>query len=279
MPCFIYIQERSSHSFPLLPDSNWQPSSLQACLSNLQATLLLSSELWGTGNTTVAIKYLSLQLGNASADFMKTFSTLDLSDGSHGCTVVCGWEREKERWNETEGEREGAVHGTEMRAQHVVLCVTMATAVCIPKITIHTHSNRIAKYIYINIYMAICYGSWNHSSQIDKDVEMSVLSLLPLRKCSSWATSHLPELLSSLHKMKDSYSIHNIFFFVLHFLFPCIMLCSLCFGTDCWEVGFLRRLVLCEVLWDGVCDWLTHTSICTVRDKDALGHFAYLWLQ
>lgn len=43
--------------------------------------------------------------------------------------------------------REGAVRGAEMRAQHVVPCVTMATAVSMPKITIYTytHSNLITK--------------------------------------------------------------------------------------------------------------------------------------
>lgn len=48
-----------------------------------------------------------------------------------------GDEREKE--SETEGEGERAVRGAEMRVQHAAWCVTMATAVSLPKITMHTH--------------------------------------------------------------------------------------------------------------------------------------------
>lgn len=56
-------------------------------------------------------------------------------------------ERERNREIDRESERKRAVRGAEMRVQHTAWCVTMATAVSLPKITMHTHkySNPVAE--------------------------------------------------------------------------------------------------------------------------------------
>ena len=60
---------------------------------------------------------------------------------------------------------------------------------------------------------------------------------------------------------QDFHSICNIFLVPLVLSYSCT-LCSLCFGTDYWEVGStVRRLVLCKVLWVWLCAWLTHACI------------------
>lgn len=131
MPCFIVIHEGFSYSFPLLPDSNWRPSSYRAAS-------ITSRRLCRCQVSCEEHKCFLIGRKCFNRDIMKIFPPLDLA---HARTVrlsvvqpVCGWEREREI------EMERAVRGAEMRAQHVAWCVTMATAVCIPKITIHTHT-------------------------------------------------------------------------------------------------------------------------------------------
>lgn len=108
---------------------------LHACLSNLQATVLLSRELWEPEKkqkkTTVAINCPSApsQIKNIRRHHPNIFPLPWMHS-----TFLCHTTTVRER------EWEGAVRGAEMRAQHVVWCVTMATAVSIPKITIYTHT-------------------------------------------------------------------------------------------------------------------------------------------
>lgn len=149
-----------------------------------------------------------------------------------------------------------------MRAQHVAWCVTMVTAVCIPKITVHTHTNLITK-------TAICCCSWQHGSQIDGAGDISVLSLLHFNSITGtaggeWTLNTQQQVVSwclclSTIKWNDVYAS----------FFSCPVHCC------CVAVGSS----FCRALWDVLCDWLTHASICTVGYKASLGLFAYLWLQ
>lgn len=140
-PAFIFIQEGFSHSFPLPPHSNWRPSSNRppSLTSRLLCCCQRSCEEQEHNCCLQKIFPYSLKMLRQTSS--KHSSPLDPANGPRGHTVwlnaVCGWERE-DGWNT---ERERAVRGTEMRAQHVAWCVTMATAVCLPKITIHTRTH------------------------------------------------------------------------------------------------------------------------------------------
>lgn len=99
-----------------------------------------------------------------------------------------------------------AVRGAEMRAPLVAWCVTMATAVCSPKITTHTHKcgNLITKRERKNSNLFLT--AW----QSDKDGGISVLLLRILQGssrrrggvCKHSATSLLLMFASTVHTVK-----------------------------------------------------------------------------
>lgn len=134
---YMFIQEGYSHSSPLPP----KLATFQFRASRgdpPQAIPPLPSELRGTSASGFCHKQslcTSLVFTNISINGPRVVTSLTRAGG--GVTTL----RQivlMRTWKRRECERERAVHGTEMRAQCMAQCVTMATAVCLPKITIHT---------------------------------------------------------------------------------------------------------------------------------------------
>lgn len=79
-------------------------------------------------------------------------------------------------WNNAfpEDQREsvvrGAVRGAEMRARHTAWCVTMATTVCIPKITTHTYSLAVTLLQKGRKKTAICCCFWQLCNLMGKNI-------------------------------------------------------------------------------------------------------------
>lgn len=155
-----------------------------------------------------------------------------------------------------ERESERAVSGTEMRAQHVAWCVTMATAVCIPKITTHTHTVTLLQ---------------KKKRQSVAVPDSMAVQLIKMEKCLFF-----PKALTSLKRICLSYkpqATSDVLGFyktnkkermLLH-RFQCFLSrafcstrCSLCLETN-WEVGSLWACPLCGALIEGL--WLTDARL------------------
>lgn len=121
MPWFVYIQGGIFLSL----DRSWRPPSYRPAF--------LDPELPGW-----------CQESPQTDEGLEHLSHPDPADSSH-CHAGRGfW-----MWSSAvpEDQREsvvqGAVRGAEMRARYTAWCVTMATTVCIPKITTHTYSRTV----------------------------------------------------------------------------------------------------------------------------------------
>lgn len=134
-----------------------------------------------------------------------------------------------------------------MRAQHVTWCVTMATAVCIPKITIHTHSNLIAERKRSGNLLQSNWRRWSNVCFVTADREGLGGKISTIQRLSHKSPAAV--FVSPARRAKwnqDFYNIRDISHLALFcpLVFHCVLRVWLLRSLA------LRRLVLCIVLWD-----------------------------
>lgn len=134
-----------------------------------------------------------------------------------------------------------------MRAQHVAWCVTMATAVCIPKITIHTHSNLIAERKRSGNLLQSNWRRWSNVCFVTADREGLGGKISTIQRLSHKSPAAV--FVSPARRAKWNQDFYNICDTSRLALFcPLVFHCVL----RVWLLRSLalRRLVLCIVLWD-----------------------------